>query len=478
VAVFPALDAPVPLPDVAVRLLVWPPVAPRIEQLLAMIEPEGSTIVLAPDPSETERIVAALRDVGRQVIVVRSEQPAAVRTRAWREARHGACVVVGGRVAALAPVPDLRGVVVLDDADESLAEERAPAWHARDLVAERARRVGARCTIVTPAPTVEASELAVGATVVAGGSATGRGWPPVRVVDLGDEPPGTGLLSTGLGPALQRALAPSGGHALCVLNRRGRAALLVCRGCDAIARCRPCGARLVEADATLRCGRCGTETAVQCAECGAGVFRRLRPGVTGLRDAIGGLVPRARVVAVDAASAPMPAFDVAVGTEAVLHRAAGTRIGLVAFLDFDQELLAPRFRAVEQSLWLLVRAARLVGDTPGGEVLVQTRLADHEVIRAAATGDVMAVLNGERGRRRDLGFPPYGGLAELSGDAAAVEAACAALRTRVDVTGPSDGRALARAPSSEDLCDALGATDLTRARALGRLRIDVDPLRV
>ena len=33
----------------------------------------------------------------------------------------------------------------------------------------------------------------------------------------------------------------------------------------------------------------------------------------------------------------------------------------VAFLDFDQELLAPRYRAAEQALALLARAARLVG---------------------------------------------------------------------------------------------------------------------
>jgi primosomal protein N' (replication factor Y) len=52
----------------------------------------------------------------------------------------------------------------------------------------------------------------------------------------------------------------------------------------------------------------------------------------------------------------------------------------VAFLDFDQELLAPRFRAAEQALWLLVRAARLVGPrraalgTGAGRVLLQTRV--------------------------------------------------------------------------------------------------------
>ena len=38
----------------------------------------------------------------------------------------GACVVVGGRTAVWAPVPDLAAVVVLDEGDEALQEERVP----------------------------------------------------------------------------------------------------------------------------------------------------------------------------------------------------------------------------------------------------------------------------------------------------------------------------------------------------------------
>jgi primosomal protein N' (replication factor Y) len=199
-------------------------------------------------------------------------------------------------------------------------------------------------------------------------------------------------------------------------------------------------------------------------------------------DAIADLVPRRHVIAIDSASAPMPAFDVAVGTEAVLHRVpADPRrpVRLVVFPELDQELLAPRYRAAEQALWLLVRAARLVGPAgSGGVVLVQTRLPDHEVIRAARDGDPSLVITTDRKRRRELGYPPFGGLAELSGDAVAVAVACEALRESVTVRGPADGRALLRAPTVEELCDALAATDLAPARALGRLRVDVDPLRV
>jgi primosomal protein N' (replication factor Y) len=480
VAVFPQEPAPLDVPDQAVRLVVWPPAEARVALLPALVESEGSTIVVAPDPVEGDALATALREQGRHVVVVRGDVSAADRTLAWQEARRGACIVVGGRIAVLAPVPDLTGVVVLDDADEALAEERAPAWHARDLVVERARRLDARVTIVTPAPTVEATELARSATVHAPGRIAARGWPRLQVVDLRDEPPGTGLLAAPLGPALHHAL-DAGGRALCILNRRGRAHLLVCKACDEIATCARCEARLQEADIGLVCARCAAPAAVQCRSCGAGVFRKLRPGVTGLREAVAGLVPRHQVIAVDSASAPLPHFDVAVGTEALLHRVprdAG-KVRLVAFLDFDQELLAPRYRATEQALWLLVRAARLVGPRPdGGSVLVQTRLPGHEVLEAAAGGDVGRVVAAERARRRELGFPPFGGLAEVRGEPDAVEAACALLHDHLDVVGPSGGRALLRAPSVDVLCDVLASIDLGPARARGRLRVDVDPQRV
>ena len=49
---------------------------------------------------------------------------------------------------------------------------------------------------------------------------------------------------------------------------------------------------------------------------------------------------------------------------------------VVAFLEFDSEMLAPRFRAAEQALALIVRAGRIAP-----EVLIQTFAPDHEVLR-------------------------------------------------------------------------------------------------
>ncbi len=133
-----------PGPGFAVEVLAWPPAADRRGLVAERLAAEGSTLVLVPDGARLGTLVRDLERRGRRVLVMRSDRDDAQRTRAWAAARAGDVVVVGGRTAVWAPVPDLASVVVLDEGDEALQEERAPTWNARDVAVERARRVPAR----------------------------------------------------------------------------------------------------------------------------------------------------------------------------------------------------------------------------------------------------------------------------------------------------------------------------------------------
>ena len=128
----------------------------------------------------------------------------------------------------------------------------------------------------------------------------------------------------------------------------------------------------------------------------------------------------------------------------------------------------------------MVRAARLVGPrAAGGRILVQTRLPRHEVIEAAVRADPGLLADAERPRRQLLDLPPFAALARLTGDAPALAAAAHALRSAggIGVSGATDGAVLVRAPSAEKLATGLAAA-LAAGRPAGRLRAEVDPLRV
>jgi primosomal protein N' (replication factor Y) len=474
----------------AVATLRWPPLLDRRLLVAQLLAREGSSVVVVADASRARSLVLWLQRAGAHAVLVHSDLSDAERTRAWATAAAGRVIVVGGRIAAFAPVPDLGCAVVVDDSDEALKEERTPTWHAREVLAERARRAGARFAVVSAAPSVEAEVLA-GEVHAPGRAAEASGWPRVEVVDRGAEPPAVGLLSERLARALHDA-RDADAPAVCVLNRRGRVRLLACANCRKLVRWDRDGAPVWDqpADAPSAVGAVPAPRPDVCPYCGATRLRVLRSGVTRVREELAALLPGATVVEVDAGTGELGAIAagaVLIGTEAVLQRVEvrRSRPVLVAFLDFDQELLAPRSRAAEQALWLVVRAARLVAghDRSRTRVLLQTRLADHEVVRAAVAGDPARVAETERARRRALGFPPFGGLAEISGAVAAVDAAATALGTdaTVSVLGPdrhgATARALVRGADPDVVADAL-AVAIPPARALGRIHVEVDPMRL
>ena len=416
----------------------------------------GDALVLLPSVGDAESLGVRLRRAGVPVAVMPDE---------WAQARGGA-TVVGARSAAWAPVVDLAAVLVLDEHDEAHKQEQTPAWHARDVVVERARRAGVPCVLASPCPSLEALEA--GRLVTQPRSVEREGWPIVDVIDRRQDEPGrAGLYS----PRLVE-LMRGGGRVLCVLNRKGRARLLACAACGEMAGCERCGAALGQTEpGTLTCLRCDLSRPTVCAACGGTRMKLLRVGVTRAAEELTALA-RTEVVEVTGESVPgsLSEARIYVGTEAVLHQVP--QADVVAFLDLDQELLAPRYRAAEEALALLARASRILGGRRrDGRLVLQTRLPEHEVVQAALHADPSRVSAAERQRRRTLGYPPSTAMAAVSGAAAdeyvlGVEG--------VDLLGPRDGTWLLRAPDHATLLSALEQAP----RPAGRLRLDVDPLRV
>lgn len=417
----------------------------------------GTTLVVAPSVAAAEALHRRLRSDGVAAALVPRE---------WARAAAGAPVVIGARSAAWAPAPDLAAVVVLDEHDEAHRGEASPTWSARDVAAERAARADVPCTFTSPCPSLEALDW--GRLVLPTRGEERAGWPVVEVVDRrGEEPARAGLWS----PALVRAVR-GGGRVVAVLNRKGRARLLACATDGELARCEVCDAAVALDDEGLVCGRCATRRPALCLHCGSGRLKLLRIGVARAREELQRLAGVA-VAEVTGDTGELPDAPVLIGTEAVLHRSKGA--DLVAFLDLDSELLAPRFRAAEQAMALVARAARLVGGRDGGgRLLLQTRLPDAEVVRAAVHADPAGVSDAERPRRVALRLPPTTAVATVSG--AAAEAYAVALRAagEVEVLGPREATWLVKAPDHQILCDALAATP----RPPGRLRVAVDPPRL
>ena len=431
---------------------------PSSDQLTVVVEALalGPALVIHPSVDEARRLAARLRQLGYST---------AVHPDQWARAAGGVDVVIGGRSAIWAPCAGMRSIVVLDEHDEALQEERSPTWHARDVAIERARRARAPCVLVSPCPSATALHWAGDALRRSSVAEEREGWPILELVDRTREEPWKRSLLTS--PLIQH-LRNADQRVVCVHNTKGRARMLACRTCKALQRCERCEAAVAQDDArSLVCRRCGTTRPVVCQSCGSGALSLLRPGVSRLREEIEAAAGRS-VGIVTGDSESVPNCDVLIGTEAVLHRAG--RADVVAFLDLDAELLAPRYRAGEQAMALLARAARLVGvRSAGGRLLVQTFLPRHEVLQAVLHADPSRMAKVELSRRELLGLPPFTALAAVSG-AGAIEFAAA---TALESSSTGDV-VLLRAATWDVLGDAIAATPRPKG---SRMRIEVDPAR-
>ena len=429
----------------------------------------GPTLVIVPTIVRARLFAASLKRHGFTVAVLPDD---------WNSAAGGVDVVIGSRTAVFARVPGLRSIIVIDEHDDSLREERTPTWHARDIAIERANEAKASCILVSALPSVAAKVWANGRVVKSDEHETQSEWPSIQLIDRTvDERWSNSLLSS-------EFIAELRNHSrriVVVLNTKGRARLLACASCKSLARCGNCDAAVeIGAQGQFSCPRCSVERPQVCIKCSSAKFLTLKPGVSKLREEIAQAAGRkvSDVVEVTAGGDNETAVDQAkmlyVGTEAALHRLHDA--DTVVFLDIDQELAAPRYRASEIVGTLLVHAARLVGRSHrGGKVMVQTHSVDSPVLQAMATLRIDQYLQSVTEMRRSMKLPPFGALAQLSGSC--IDEAMEELQRNVfvHVSASSSGSYLVRAADWQVLADVLSEVEVPKGV---RLKVEVDPGRV
>ncbi|MGA0862872.1 MAG: hypothetical protein ACO3RB_03175, partial [Ilumatobacteraceae bacterium] len=177
--------APVPIDDPVSRAakevrakgggcLRVPPLASALSVVSAVAD-RGPVLVICPTRRMVSLGAASLRRKGLGVAVVPDE---------WAVASVGANVVIGTRSAVFAPCPGLSTIVVIDEHDEALKEERSPAWDATSVALERGRREGVPVLTTSPAPSAAEHERTGGPGLAVD---VAPEWPRIVVEDLSEE---------------------------------------------------------------------------------------------------------------------------------------------------------------------------------------------------------------------------------------------------------------------------------------------------
>ena len=409
-----------------------------VEAIAASLEQGRPALVLVPEIAMALPIVDRLRaDLDARVALIHSGLGDGERADEWRRIRRGDVdVVVGTRLAILAPLADVGLIVVDEEHDPAYKSDRTPRLQARDAAIRLAALADAALILGSATPAVETLGRALDGRydrVVLPTRPTGEP-PRIDVVDMRAElaDGNRGLLSRDLDDALAALDTAGGDQAILVLNRRGTASVVLCRDCGYVQACPDCERPLVyhQAGTTLRCHHCGRATplATRCPNCRSARIRYLGGGTERVEREVRERHPALRVARLDrdvvdrrgAAERVVDAFtsgqvDVLVGTSLVAKGLDVPNVTLVGVVSSDVALNLPDERAAERTYQLLSQAVGRAGrGDRRGRAILQTYQPDHAVIRAVAEADGAAYYEAELDLRRRFGSPPFGAIVKLT----------------------------------------------------------------
>ena len=395
-------------------------------------------IVLVPEISLTPQTVGRFRSrFGDEIAVLHSRLSAGERFDEFeRVARGEARVVVGARSALFAPVTDL-GIVVIDEEHEtSYKQGSSPRYHAREVARRLVELRSAVLVTGSATPSMEslhAAETGRCALCELPERVGGGALPEIEVVDLGAE------FATGNRSMFSRRLVEEligvqerGEKAILLMNRRGYASFLLCRECGHVPGCDRCSTSLTfhETGPVLMCHHCAARVAVPpvCPKCESPYLRRFGAGTQRVAEEVALVVPELPVVRMDADTTSnkggherrLAEFEshssaVLVGTQMLAKGLDYPSVTLVGVVTADTTLHLPDVRAGERTFQMLEQVAGRAGRGPqGGRVIIQTYWPEHAAIRAVVTRDPEVFYAQDRGERRDLGYPPFGRIANIT----------------------------------------------------------------
>jgi len=410
----------------------------------------AQVLLLVPEINLTPQLERRVRAYfpEKKMVVLHSGVTEKVRGIAWYEAMTGeAQIILGTRLAALTPLPNLCAIVVDEEHDPSYKQQDGIRYSARDLAIWRAHDVKVPILLSSATPSLEtwlAAKAGRYEHIRLDQRAQGAGLPRVHLINTRDpqnqyspgdvgKPQGKSLVTKTLANAISKNLEEKK-QSLILINRRGYAPVLSCSACTWLSKCQQCSSYMVMHKAgaltkksVLSCHHCGLAKSIptHCPDCGNADLKTLGQGTQKIEDAIEEMWSGARVLRVDTDSSRSSEgaealfqeihqgkVDIVVGTQMIAKGHDYQNIGLVAVLDADGRLFSQDFRAAERLFAQLIQVAGRAGRSgkegqAGGDIYIETQYPESAVFQYLLRHDVDGFLSHTASERREAGLPPF-----------------------------------------------------------------------
>ncbi len=402
---------------------------------------DGRTVImLVPEIALTPQTVSIFcRRYGERVAVIHSSLSQGERLDAWRRVKRGDVdLVIGTRSAVFAPLSNIGMIVIDEEHEHTYKSEQDPKYHARDIAAYRCREHGALMLLASATPSLESfykAKRGIYTLIPLRERYGGLSLPKTVIVDMREE-----LKRGNPSPISQRLYDSLEGvkereeQAILFLNRRGFSSQISCRECGDVITCPHCSVSLTyhtgRNGGKLLCHLCGYARGVprECPSCSSDNLSYLGFGTQKLEGEVERTLDGMRVMRMDADTTSGKLaydkmleefrrgdYDVLLGTQMVAKGHDFPKVTLVGVALADTSLYVSDFRASERTFSLLTQVVGRAGRaTSGGIAVIQTFSPSNETIRIAARQDYESFYEGEIAIRRELGYPPFADMVQLT----------------------------------------------------------------
>lgn len=390
-----------------------------------------TAIVLMPEIALTSQIITRFYKLfGRSIAILHSGLSVGEKTDEWRRLKNGeAKIAIGTRSAIFAPVEEV-GVIIIDEEQEhTYKSEMTPKYSARDVALLRAKYNKCPVVYASATPSVATYSKAKSGSYKLLTMETrfnNDSLPEVTVVDMRKDVTSgnTGIISNYLFDEISKNLQ-KGEQTLLFLNRRGYNWFISCRLCGQTVTCPKCSISLTyhSENGRLMCHHCGysTDNTESCPSCGEKSLKFFGTGTQRVVSELEVLFPEAKIARLDAdttvkknsheeilSSFARHEADILVGTQMIAKGLDFPDVTLAAVLMADFSIYADDYKANEKTFQQITQVIGRAGRAEkSGRAVVQTFSPENRVLSLAVAQDYEAFYNEEIELRKQLTYPPY-----------------------------------------------------------------------